>query len=141
MSMSAIRPGTLLGCLAVVVLVTAAGFAPAGAADRGFPYDSELMLDVNPMKGSKRVPMLDIAANGEVSIDLWCNTVKAQLVVADDTITILPGTKTERQCTPDRMRGDDDLLAALTQITNWRRDGDLLTLRGARTMRFRLGNH
>jgi len=140
MLISAIRPGDLLGRLAVVVLV-AASLAPAVAADRGFPYDSELMLDVNPMKGSKRVPMLDIGANGEASIDLWCNTVKAQLVVADDTITILPGTKTDRQCTADRMRGDDDLLAVLVQVTNWRRDGDLLTLRGARIMRFRLGTH
>jgi heat shock protein HslJ len=113
----------------------------AGAADRGFPYDSELMLDVNPMKGSKRVPMLDIGPSGEASIDLWCNTVKAQLVVADDTITILPGPKTDRQCPPDRMRGDDEMLAVLVQVTNWRRDGDLLTLLGARTMRFRRGTH
>jgi heat shock protein HslJ len=140
MSMFAIQPGALLGFFAAAVLVIA-GLIPAGAADRGFPYDSELMLDVNPMKGSKRVPMLDIGPTGEASIDLWCNTVKAQLVVADDTITILPGTRTDRQCTPDRMRGDDDLLAILVQTTNWRRDGDLLTLRGARTMRFRLGTH
>jgi heat shock protein HslJ len=138
--MSAIRPGNLLGRLAVVVLAMA-GPAQASAAERGFPYDSELTLDVSPMKGSKRVPMLDIGATGEASIDLWCNTVKAQLVVADDAITILLGTKTDRQCPPDRMRRDDELLAALVQITNWRRDGDLLTLRGARTMRFRLGTH
>jgi heat shock protein HslJ len=140
MSSSAIRPSALLGFFAVAVLLMV-NVAPTAAADRDFPYDRELMLEVNPMKGSKRVPMLDIGPKGEVSIDLWCNTLKAQLVLANDTITILPGPKTERQCTADRMRGDDELLAVLLQVTNWQREGDLLTLRGARTMRFRLGTH
>jgi len=42
---------------------------------------------------------------------------------------------------PERMRRDDELLASLVQVTSWRRDGELLTLRGARTMRFRLDTH
>jgi hypothetical protein len=33
------------------------------------------------------------------------------------------------------------LLAVLLQVTNWRREGALLTLHGPRTMRFRLGTH
>ena len=52
--------------------------------------------------------------------------------------TVLTGEKTDRQCPPDRARGDDDMLAALTQVTNWRRDGDTLILIGPRTLRFRL---
>jgi heat shock protein HslJ len=129
-----------MGWLAVVVFMTA-GLAPAAADDRSFPYDSELLLDVKPMKGSKRVPMLEVGPKGEASIDLWCNTVKAQIVVANDTVTILTGPKTELQCAPDRMREDDALLAALQQVTNWRRDGDVLTLQGVRTMQFRFSTH
>jgi heat shock protein HslJ len=135
-----LHAGGLLRVFAAAIFFIVS-LVPAGAAERGFPYERELMLDINPMRGSKRVPMLDIGSKGEASIDLWCNTVKAQLVVADDTITIVSGAKTERQCAPERMRGDDDLLAALLQVTSWRREGDVLTLRGPRTMRFRLGTH
>ena len=85
------------------------GALPALAAGE-FPFDSELLLDVKPMKGSKRVPSLAIAPSGETSIDLWCNTVTAQVVIADNTITIMTGEKTDRQCPPDRMEGDDALL-------------------------------
>jgi heat shock protein HslJ len=90
------------------------------------------------MKGSKRVPSLDIDANGSAEIDLWCNTVRGQLVVAGDTITILTGTKTERQCPQERVQGDEDMLSTLTEVTNWRREGDVLILTGPRTVRFRL---
>ena len=31
-----------------------------------------------------------------------------------------------------------DLLAALAQVTNWKRDGNVIELRGAATLRFRL---
>jgi heat shock protein HslJ len=112
--------------------------APAVAAQSEFPFGRELMLDTKPMKGSKRVPILDIAENGVADIDLWCNSVKGQMVVAGDTITILTGEKTERSCTPERMRGDEDVLAALTEVTNWRREGDVLVLTGTRTIRFLL---
>jgi len=81
--------------------------------------------------------MLVIGAKGETSIEGWCNTVKAQMVVAGDTLTILTGEATEQQCAAERMRGDDDLMNALTQVTNWRREGDVFTLRGAKTLRFR----
>jgi heat shock protein HslJ len=118
-----------------------AGAMTSGAAvavERAFPFGHELMLDVPPMKGSKRVPMLDIDEKGLADIDLWCNSVKGQMVVAGDTITILTGDKTERSCPADRAQADEDMLSALTGATNWRREGDVLTLTGARTMRFRL---
>ena len=57
--------------------------------------------------------------------------------MVDSTIAILTGQKTERQCDPARMRGDDDLLAALQEVTSWRREGDVLMLRGGKTLRFR----
>ena len=123
------------------IFAAAATLMAAGTAlalDRDFPFGRELMLDAAPLKGSKRVPMLDIDDKGVADIDLWCNSVKGQMVVAGDTITILTGDKTDRTCPPERMQADDDILAALTGVTNWRRDGEVLTLIGSRTMRFRL---
>ncbi|HEY2135750.1 MAG TPA: META domain-containing protein [Xanthobacteraceae bacterium] len=125
-----------LGCVLGIVLAEA--LAPAAAAQSEFPFGQELLLDTTPMKGSKRVPSLEIDQNGLADIELWCNSVKGQMVVAGDTITILTGAKTERSCTPERLRGDDEVLAALTEVTTWRREGEILVLIGSRTMRFRL---
>jgi heat shock protein HslJ len=125
---------------ATLALAACAGLV-AGAAlavDHEFPFSSELLLDVAPMKGSKRVPMLEIDDKGLAEIDLWCNSVKGQMVVAGDTITILTGEKTDRSCPPERLQADDDVLAALTEATSWRREGDVFTLIGTRTMRFRV---
>ena len=109
----------------------------AVAADRGFPFDSELLLDAKPMKGSKRIPVIEIGPDGRAAIDLWCNSVEGQIVVVETTIAVMTGKKTERQCDPARMRGDEELLAALLQATSWTRDGGVVTLRGAKTLRFR----
>ncbi len=119
-------------------VATGVALASAVAAQSEFPFGRELLLDAPPMKGSKRVPSLEVAENGLADIALWCNDIKGQLVVAGDTVTILTGPKTERSCTPERMRGDDDVLAALTEVTNWRREGEFLILTGARTLRFRM---
>jgi heat shock protein HslJ len=89
------------------------------------------------MKGSKQIPSLDIDDKGIADIGLWCSSVKGQLVVAGDTITIITGPKTDRSCSPERMQSDDDMLAALTAVTNWKLEGDVLVLIGTRTMRFR----
>jgi heat shock protein HslJ len=124
-------------CLALSALLGSA--AGSSVADQsGFPFDSELFLDARPMPGSKRVPSMDVAANGSVVLELWCNRVEGQLVVAADTITVLTGQATDRQCPPARMRGDTELLTTLTEVTNWRRQGDTVVLIGPRTLRFRL---
>lgn len=108
------------------------------ALGQPFPFGSELVLDVNPMRGSKKVPVLDIGQNGIAEIDLWCNSVRAQLVVAADTITIITGEMSARQCPPDRARADDELLTALNQATNWRMEDSTLVFTGGRTLRFRV---
>jgi heat shock protein HslJ len=129
-----------LRVLALAASLIAAGTA-AYAADRDFPFDQELMLEARQMPGSKRVPMLDIRGNGAVAIDLWCATVRAQFVVAQDTLTIVTGEKTAEQCAPERMSADDDLLDALSQVTGWSRQEDVLILRGPRVLRFRAMMH
>ena len=64
-----------------------------------------------------------------------------KLIVVDNTITVILGAATEKQCEPDRMQADEDLKDALQQVANWRRDGDLLVLQGDRSLRFRLSSN
>ena len=59
-----------LACLLCVVVATLAW--PAFASEQAFPFARELMLDVAPMRGSKRVPIIEIADNGAAVIQLWC---------------------------------------------------------------------
>ncbi len=113
--------------------------APAVAeAQTRFPFDSELILDAAPMRGSKRVPYMDVTSNGGIALEMWCNRIEGQFVVAADTVTVLTGQSTQRQCPPERARGDEDLISALTGVTSWRRQGDTLTLIGPRTLRFKV---
>ncbi len=122
--------------LGLALLAPASGAAARDIA-REFPFDQELLLDTPPMRGSKRVPMLEIAKNGAVLIDLWCNSVQGQIVVVEDTITIMTGPQTDRSCPPERARGDEEVLSSLMQVTNWRRESDaVLLLVGPRTLRF-----
>jgi hypothetical protein len=111
---------------------------PAAASERGFPFDRELMLHVAPMPGSKRVPIIEIEANGAASIDLWCANLRGQASIGEDSISIVPGPIEPKPCPADRQSGDESLLAALAQVTNWKRSGDVIELRGATTLRFRL---
>jgi len=135
MPRSRLFPRRTAGWLVGLAMTGAA--ATSFAAERSFPFDSELMLDARPMKGSKRVPVIGIGRNGEATIDLWCNSIEGQIVVIDSTISVMTGAKTDRQCDSARMLGDTDLLAALQQATSWSRAGDVVTLRGAKTLRFR----
>ena len=136
---AAIGAGRWAGPLAGLCVL--AGVSSGIAADRSFPYDSVLLLEAKPMKGSKRVPILQIESKGDAAIDLWCNTVPAQLVVADATITIILGSPTQKQCEHDRMQADQDLLATLQQMVSWRRQDDLLVLQGECSLRFHLSSN
>jgi hypothetical protein len=42
---------------------------------------------------------------------------------------------------PDRAQADEDLLAALSQATNWSQRGDVVTLTGVSSLRFRLATN
>ena len=122
------------------VLVVALLLGPAGlarAADNAFPFGTELMLDVEPLYGSKRIPMIEIEDNGTAAIDLWCSSVHASATVGENSITIVAEPAEPAQCTPERQSGDETLLAALSHVTNWRRDGDVIELIGPTTLRFR----
>jgi heat shock protein HslJ len=111
---------------------------PVAAIEGAFPFDRDMMLDVPPMRGSKRVPILEIAASGAASMQLWCVSVQGKADVGADTITIVPTAAQQGQCAPERRTSDENLLAALVQVTGWRRMGDVIELTGATTLRFRL---
>jgi len=122
------------------VLVAMLLLGPLGlarAADSAFPFGTELMLDVEPLYGSKRIPMLQIEDDGTAAIDLWCASVHASATVGENSITIVAEPAEPGQCTAERQSGDQTLLAALSQVTNWRRDGDVIELIGPTTLRFR----
>jgi META domain-containing protein len=124
-------------CVAVPAIAMLAASAPDAPA-QSFPFGRELRLDANPMAGSKKVPVLDIGDRGSAEIDLWCGSVKAQLIIAANTITIITGERSSQPCAPDRLRADDELLAALNQTTNWRMENSALVFTGGKTLRFRL---
>jgi heat shock protein HslJ len=121
--------------LAAVVVISQT-IAIANAQE--FPFEGELLLDARPMPGSKRIPNMDISANGTIALEMWCNHVEGQVVVAGDTITVITGQPTDRGCPPERARADTELLDALSGVTNWRRQGDSLVLIGPKTLRFKV---
>lgn len=123
-------------CFGLCLLLAAASASLAEESE--FPFDGNLILDVRPMPGSKRIPIMSVAADGKMVLQMWCNQVDGQLVVAGDTITVVAGTPTERSCPPERAQGDADLLEALAAVTNWKRDGDFVRLLGPKTLRFRV---
>jgi heat shock protein HslJ len=113
----------------------------AACAGEPFPFGSELMLDVAPMHGSKRVPMIEIEETGAASIDLWCASLRAQVTIDGDSITIVPSQiqndTSGGQCDEDRHASDATLLTALAQATAWQRTGEVIELSGTTTLRFR----
>jgi heat shock protein HslJ len=140
MTASSLPRLAVLAFLAVLTALPAMTALTLGSAQANepFPFGSELMLDAAPMRGFKRVPTIEIEDNGAASIDLWCSSLKAQATVGDAAITIVPGAAQPAQCDPDRQARDADLLAALTQVTGWRRRGEAIEFTGATPLRFRL---
>jgi len=127
-------------CLAMVI---ASPLLCPALASEGFPFGSELMLDAPPMQGSKRMPMIEVEADGTASVDLWCVSFHAQVTVGEDTITIVPqppatADAAANSCAPERVSSDQVLLLALAQVTAWRRSGDVIQFSGPTTLRFRL---
>jgi hypothetical protein len=140
------RDAFLRGAIAAILLLLACG---TGTPAEPFPFDQELVLDAAPMRPGKRMPVLAVEPNGDARIDLWCRTVPARVEISDAAIKIesgplpedLPAMQSAGQCTPERMRADDELLATLTQMTGWRRDRQGIVLDGPQSLKFRTSDH
>ena len=124
-----------------LALLASAAAASSAKADTGFPFGMEMTLDALPQAGSKRVPDLDIGDNGEVVLELWCKGGKGQFSVAGNTVIFVAGQMEDRPCPPAKAQADDDLIAALTDATTWRRQGDSVFFVGPKTLRFRLNTN
>ncbi len=116
-------------CLAVSV--------PVHAQGRSFPYDQELHLDAALLRGTQRVPGLQISERGNVEIDLWCVSGSGRAVIVDSSITIVPTGLRDNQCSPELLQTDKQLLDQLTQVTSWRWEGQSVVLVGPRALRYR----
>jgi heat shock protein HslJ len=127
--------------LIAAILLPAAVPGTAQAQAQEFPFGLEITLDVSRMPGSKRIPSLDIGDNGEVVLELWCKGGKGQFSIAGNTIVFVPGAMENRSCPPERAQADDDLIAALGEAATWRRQGDFVSLVGAKTLRFRINTN
>jgi hypothetical protein len=125
----------VLALFAVVPTCTSA------QADDGFPFGMEMTLDAARMPGSKRVPDLDIGDSGEVILELWCKGGKGQFSVAGNTVIFVIGEMENRPCPPERAQADDDLIAALGDAATWKRQGDVVSFIGTKTLRFRLNTN
>ncbi|WP_407080367.1 META domain-containing protein [Bradyrhizobium roseum] len=128
------------GVASLLLIASAASLNPARAED-GFPFETQMQLDVNRMPGSKRIPNLDIGEAGEVVIELWCKGGKGQFSVAGNTVIFVAGAMENRSCPPDRAQADDELIAALTAVATWKRQDDLVTFMGPKTLRFRINTN
>jgi hypothetical protein len=121
-----------------LVLLAAALNAGPARADDGFPFGMAMTMDVARQPGSKRVPNVEIGDNGEAVLELWCKGGKGQFSVAGNTVIFVPGPLQDRACKPARAQADDELVAALSEVTNWKRQGDFVSFIGAKTLRFHL---
>jgi hypothetical protein len=127
--------------LAVSLMGLAAfGTSPA-RADDGFPFGFEMTLDVSRQPGSKRIPNLEIGDAGETRLELWCKGGKGQFSVAGNTVVFVAGPMEDRNCPEARAQADDELIAALSEAATWKRQGDLITFVGAKSLRFHLNTN
>ena len=128
------------GVVSLLLAASALHFSPV-RADDGFPFGSEMTLDADRQRGSKRIPNLEIGDNGEVILELWCKGGKGQFSVAGNTVVFVAGEIENRTCPPDRAQQDDELIAALTEAGTWKRQGDFVSFVGTKTLRFRINTN
>jgi hypothetical protein len=131
------RMSGMLGVLAAAIWLGAA--APAHA--QSFPYDQEMLLETKPLPGSRRVPMMEIHPNGKGSVDLWCHSAVAEIAVSGNEIKFTFVSATPENCTPEMIELDQSMAKALLEVTNWRRNNDIVEFVGPTTFRFRISTH
>ncbi len=126
-----------MACAAVALWLVAA----SARAQEGFPFGTEMTMEALPQPGSKRIPNIEIGDNGEVVLELWCKAAKGQFSVAGSTVIFVVSQVQDRSCPPAKAQADDELVAALGAVETWKRQGELLTLIGPKTLRFRVNTN
>ena len=126
---------------AMLVLATIAFQMIPAYAEGGFPFGLEMTLDAARQPGSKRLPTLEIGDNGEAVLELWCKAAKGQFSVAGNTVIFVAGPVEDRACPAARAQADDELMAALSEASSWKRQDDLVSFFGAKPLRFRVNTN
>jgi hypothetical protein len=116
------------------------GLAPPASA-QSFPFDQEMLLEVRPLPGSRRVPILEVHQGGKATVDLWCHSAAADVVVTGPEIKFTFVSARPENCTPERIELDKQLAMALSEVTRWRRENDIVVLVGPTSFRFRISTH
>src|SRR6266481_6647108 len=124
--MDSVKNVAMRAAVSLVVLTAALNVGPA-RADDGFPFGMAMTMDVARQPGSKRLPNVEIGDNGEAVLELWCKGGKGQFSVAGNTVIFVPGLLEDRTCPSARAQADDELVAALSEATNWKRQGDFVS--------------
>jgi len=138
--MISVKSAVRVAAFASVSLVSLSSLDCVRAAD-GFPFGMEMTLDAARLPGSKRVPDLDIGDHGEVVLELWCKGGKGQFSIAGNTVIFVAGPIEDRACPANKAQLDDELVAALTEATTWKRQGDYVSFMGSKTLRFRINTN
>jgi hypothetical protein len=129
------------GAVVLALAATTTFKAIPACADDGFPFGLEMTLDAARQPGSKRLPTLEIGDSGEATLELWCKGGKGQFSVAGNTVIFVAGPFEDRACPPARAQADDELVAALTEAASWKRQGDLVSFIGTKSLRFHLNTN
>ena len=138
--MRSIRFARQVASISLILLASIAALREA-RAETGFPFGMEMTLDAPPQRGSKRVPDLDIGDNGEVVLELWCKGGKGQFSVAGNTVIFVAGQIEDRACPANKAQLDDELVAALSEASTWKRQGDTMSFIGGKTLKFRINTN
>jgi hypothetical protein len=129
------------GCMAVLAAAAVVFVAAAPAAAQSFPYDQEMLLEVKPLPGSRRVPMIEVHPDGKASVDMWCHSAVAQITITGNDVKIEFVSAKPENCTPERIELDQALAKAMLEITQWRRKNDIVEFVGPTSFRFRISTH
>ena len=133
---------TRFGALVLIAMALAGAWSTAPArAQEEFPFGFLMTLDTRPQPGTKRMPTLEVGDNGEAVLELWCKSGKGQFSVAGNTVIFMAGPMQDQGCTPDRAAIDDNVLATLSEAGTWKRQGDLVTFTGTKSVRFRINTN
>jgi hypothetical protein len=116
-------------------------FAAEPASAQSFPYDQEMLLEVKPLPGSRRVPMMEVHPDGKATVDMWCHSAVAEIAVTGDEVKFTFVSAKPENCTPERIELDQAMAKALLEVTSWRQQKDIVEFIGPTSFRFRLSTH
>ncbi len=117
------------------------GMSNLPASAQNFPFDQEMLLEVRPLPGSRRVPMMEVHPDGRASVDLWCHSAVAQLALTGNEVKFDFVSAKPENCTPERIELDQKMAKDLLEVTHWRRKNDIVEFVGPTTFRFRISTH